>query len=139
MEEDIVIIEADGTQRNALIVDRRGGNRPPFGMGGNRWPAPPVRPTYYPQAPTYAPTVYHPPAPPAAAPAAASSMAGLKSWIPDIVHIAASLAPLPVPPVSTGDPAKDFNNGMQFAMASLASLKRTDLLHTVARIAERRL
>jgi len=142
MEEDIVIYDSDGSQRNAVIV--RGQGRPPIitqGNSGGRWPAsasgrPPV---YYPP-PSSAPMAYQS-APPASAPApvGAASLNGLKSWIPDLVHVLASLSPLPAPPVSTGDLAKDFNNGMQYAAASLATLKRTDLLHTVARIAERRL
>lgn len=134
MDEDIVIIDADGNQRNAVIVDRRGGMARPQTMTGPRWPGRP----YYAPPPTYTPAVYQQPAVPAT-PATTTPGHDLKSWIPDIVHLLASLSPLPAAPVSTGDAAKDFNNAMMYASASLGALKRADMLHTVARIAERRL
>lgn len=136
MEEDIVIIDSDGSQRNAVIVRRPGA--PPIVSGGGRpswnpaghWTRPPA---YYPQAyPAPVPQVYQQPA---AAPAKSSA----KSWIPDVIDILAAVSPLPAPPVSTGDVAKDFANAMQYAGALAASLKRADLLHTAARIAEKRL
>lgn len=138
MEEDIVIIDSDGSQRNAVIVRRPGA--PPIVSGGGRpslwnpaghWNRPPA---YYPQAyPAPVPAVYQPPAPPPPAKSTA------KSWIPDVIDILAAVSPLPAPPAATGDVAKDFANAMQYAGALAASLKRADLLHTAARIAEKRL
>lgn len=137
MDEDVIIIDADGGQRNAVIV--RGPGRPPIVTNNNGGRGPfgfGVRPpAYYPQAyPAPVPQVYQPPA---LAPTPAKSAA--KTWIPDVIDILAALSPLPVPPTATGDMAKDFANAMQYAGAVAASLKRADLLHTAARIAEKRL
>jgi hypothetical protein len=140
MEEDIVIIDSDGSQRNAVIV-----RRPPVMNhqhgADRRWPAPWTRPPFYPQ-PSHAPVpvVYQTPAP-APAPVATTTAAktGAKSWIPDVVDILAALSPLPAPPTATGDLSKDFANAMQYAGGLAGSLKRSDLLHTAARILEKRL
>lgn len=129
MEEDVIVIDSDGSQRNAVIV-RRPGAPPIVTQPGARPSGPFGRPpVYYP--PAYAapvPAVYQVPAKPSA-----------KSWIPDVIDILAAVSPLPAPPVSTGDVGKDFANAMQYAGALAASLKRADLLHTAARIAEKRL
>lgn len=138
MEEEVIIIDADGGQRNAVIV--RGGGRPPIvtnNNAGGRGPFGWRPPAYYPQAyPAPVPQVYQP----ASAPASASTVkTGAKTWIPDIVDILAAVSPLPAPPTATGDMAKDFANAMQYAGGLAASLKRADLLHTAARILEKRL
>lgn len=154
MEEDIIIIDDTGQQRNAVImrrptvVDNRGGvpawnrppwNRPPYGGVGVWSPAappvyhPPAPPVYHPPAPVYqpqAPTVTTTPATPA--------NANLKSWIPDIIDVVAAVMPLPTAPTATGDLARDFNNTMAFLGALGAAFKRADLIHTTARIVEKR-
>ena len=139
MEEDIVIIDADGSQRNAVIVRRPGA--PPIVSGGGGRPSLWNPAGHFTRPPAYYPPAYPAPVPqvyqaPQAPPPAKSSA---KSWIPDVIDILAAVSPLPAPPVSTGDVAKDFANAMQYAGALAASLKRADLLHTAARIAEKRL
>ena len=105
---------------------------PPNWQGGWQGGAQPT--PYYQTRPQAAPTIVQVPAAPASA-----SLSGIKGWIPDILDLVAVLSPLPAPPVATGDAGRDYNNAMIFASAALASLKRADLIHTVARIAERRL
>ena len=140
MDEDVIIIDADGAQRNAVIVRRPNGAPPIVGGGNGRpslwnpagaWTRPPA---YYPPAyPAPVPAVYQPLAPPPPAKSAA------KTWIPDIVDVLATLTPLPAPPVATGDPLKDMTNAMAYAGSLAATFKRADMLHTIARIAEKRL
>lgn len=137
MEEDILIIDSDGSQRNAVIVRRPGGVPPIVGNNGRGPFNYNVRPPAYYPPPAYpapVPQIYQAPAP-----AATSAKSSAKSWIPDVIDILAAVSPLPAPPASTGDVAKDFANAMQYAGALASSLKRADLLHTAARIAEKRL
>ena len=140
MEEDIVIIESDGSQRNALIV-----RRPPVvnhqQAGGRPYPAPWTRPpSYHPQAyPAPAPVVYQTPAPPAPAAPAPTLTSGVKSWIPDVIDIFAALSPLPNAPTATGDVPKDMANALQYIGGMGASFKRGELMHVAARILEKRL
>lgn len=140
MEEDVIIIDADGGQRNAVIVRRPSGNPPIVGGGGRFWNQANGGHWTRPQAQAYQSQAYPAPVPqiiqvPAQVPAKSSA----KNWIPDLIDILAALTPLPAPPAATGDIAKDFSNAMQYAGALAASLKRADLLHTAARIAEKRL
>jgi hypothetical protein len=136
MEEDVIIIDTDGSQRNAVIVRPRAQNA----FGGGRPPM--VRPpTYYPAPPpAYPAPVYTPPTATTVTQVRPAPVPGsVKSWIPDVVDLLAAASPLPAAPVATGDAAKDFSNAMSYAGALAASLKRADLLHTAARILEKRL
>lgn len=151
MEEDVIIIDDSGQQRNAVIVrrpgvvDNRGGlpawnrpwNRPPFG----HHPAPPPAyhpPVYHPPAPV--PAVYQPQAPTVTTVTTTPALsANAKSWIPDVIDLVAAVMPLPAAPTATGDLARDFNNTMAYLGALGAAFKRADLMHTAARIVEKRI
>jgi hypothetical protein len=139
MEEDIVIIDSDGIQRNAVIVRRPAVNNHQGIRSPSSW-APPPQPPQWTRPPVYqpapAPVVYQTPAPVVTR---ATTLGGARSWIPDVIDVLAALSPLPTPPVATGDLSKDFANAMQYAGGLAASLKRADLLHTAARIVEKRL
>lgn len=158
MEEDVIIIDDSGQQRNAVIVrrpgvvDNRGGlpawnrpwNRPPFGHHAAPPPAyhPPVyhppAPVYHPPAPV--PAVYQPQAPTVTTVTTTPALnANVKSWIPDAIDILAAVMPLPAAPTATGDLAKDFNNTMAYLGSLAAAFKRADLMHTAARVVEKRL
>ena len=138
MEEDVIIIDADGGQRNAVIVRRPSGNPPIVGGGARPSLWNPAGRWTRPQAQAYPAPVPQIIQVPAAAPAAPAKSSA-KSWIPDVLDIFAAVSPLPAPPAATGDIGKDFANAMAYAGGLAASLKRADMLHTAARILEKRL
>lgn len=140
MEENIIFIDDTGAQRNAVIVRRPAGNAPGGGALWNsaagqwiRQPAPTAPP------PSSYQQTYQTYAPPQVIQVAAPAKSSAKSWIPDLLDIFAAVSPLPAPPTASGDLAKDFANAMAYAGGLAASLKRGDMLHTAARIIEKRL